>query len=120
MTPVSKTIMDGVINTVSRARNITKTVAKVIKADEKTNMCTVKYLSKDGKMLTNENVQVDLRNAQQWFPKEEELVLYETDGTNGVILSRFTEDYSTIRSETTMDSDVMADGKIGMIGGRIS
>lgn len=109
----------GVVGEVSRTSGQQRTVAVVTKADEPNNVCSIRFLDRDGKKRDIRSAQVALSN-KDWFPKEGDTVLIDVDGSrNALILQQYTEDYiKDVRNKRAIRSDIMPRGD-GTCGGMI-
>lgn len=120
MSILKNALTDNVVTPATRANMGIKTVAKVIAADESSNRCSVRYLNKDSRAVINTDVMVDLRNGQSWFPKINDLVIYDMSGSAGMVVSMYTEDYAgQVRGKKKLDNDKLADGQVSIVGGSI-
>lgn len=120
MSTLKNALTDNVVTPATRANMGTKTVAKVIAADERSNRCSVRYLNKDSRAVVNTDVMVDLRNGHNWFPKNGDLVIYDMSGSSGTIVSMYTEDYAgQVRGKKKLENDKLPDGEASVVGGSI-
>ncbi len=111
MGQLAEPLKQGTVGEAVRASNDRiSTIAVVTKTDEDNNLCSIRYVNKDGSVAEIKRAAVDLRNTD-WFPEVKEPVLVEVTGKkNALIISKYTENYNDdIRSNQKLSNDVSAD-----------
>lgn len=94
-------------------------IADVLQSDEKNNLCTVKYIDKNGILRNRDNVSVRLAGAE-WFPAEGDQVILEDHGKYAVIIGKNDSGYAAyIRSQNELKQDLYADTSSNSCGGWI-
>ena len=94
-------------------------VADVLQSDEKNNLCTIRYIDKNGLMRNRDNVPVRLAGAE-WFPAEGDKVIVEDFGKTINIIGKNDVGYaSEIRSQNELKQDAYADCGMNSCGGWI-
>lgn len=109
---LSNALKGGVVGEVARSANDSqRTIAVVTHADESNNLCSIRYVDRDGKRREIKKAMVDLKN-KHWFPKEKDPVLVDVSGSNSaLILEQYTEDYNKdIKSKEQLKNDIAPDG----------
>lgn len=95
-------------------------VALVTEADEGTNLCNVIFMNPVTATRESKNdVPVDLRNHQNWFPEKGDLVMLDNSGKSGMIVSQCIDSYTKVKAQLTLTQDILADGTTGMCDGTI-
>jgi hypothetical protein len=112
MNELRKKIEEQIVNPAGHLRRSFTIVAKVIKSDERNNLCSVSFIDKDGYKSNKDNVQVKIYNIAiiDWFPKVGELVNVEQNGDLLVVVSKYEGSYATdIRPRTEKKKDILSD-----------
>ena len=103
--------IDRLITPITQEIEAFITVAKVIKADSKNNICDIEYVDKRGKAKKRENVPLRLMGTgMEWFPVEDDLVDIEIERRSCVIVGRHIDDYNAdVRSKMKLTQDCFSD-----------
>lgn len=94
----------------------------IVKADEKSNTCSVKYKDNQGVTVTQPNVVVQLSNIGMidWFPSVNDRVhVMDKEGFIYISGPSYAQDYITVRSQIKLEEDVFTDSSNYFIGGSI-
>lgn len=103
-------------NHISRGMHV---IADVLQSDEKNNLCSVRYIDKNGILRNRDNVSVRLAGAE-WFPAEGDQVILEDHGKYAVIVGKNDSGYAAyIRSQNQLKQDMYADTTTSSCGGWI-
>jgi hypothetical protein len=120
VTGLKNILNDTLISTNNRNMSSFITVGKVMSADETSNKCTVWHKNRMGEMQATEDMVVDLRNGDQWFPNEGDVVLIDVTQMPGVILHQYTDNYAAdVRAKKKLEKDVLMDNTVSTYGGSI-
>lgn len=97
------------------------TMAKVTKADEKNNTCSIQYVDKEGTKRNRDNVTVRLYGSgTDWFPEVGEKVTIEDSDSSCVIIARCVDNYNMdVRSKMKLKMDIFSDSSGAEPGGNI-
>jgi hypothetical protein len=110
---LKRILQDRVFNPAAIARGETYTkLAKVIKADEENNTCTIEYKDKDAMIQQVDSVHVKIYNIafQDWFPKPGDIVEIEESGGIPVITGLPGYAYNAnIRIQNELLEDIYSD-----------
>lgn len=96
---LKQSLQDRIVNPVARGNWVAVSTAVVKTADEKNNLCSIKYVDKDGRMGNKDNVEVRLTGTDSWFPKIGDRVTIEDRGSMVVILGPAVKNYSSEERE---------------------
>lgn len=121
MSNLKQLLQDRVMNPADHSRGSITTVGQVTKADEINNMCSMKYIDKDGFKRNKDNVTVRLYgNGGDWFPAVDDYVVVEDGGDTCVIVARHVGNYNMdVRSKLRLTQDIHSDSYGGSVGGQI-
>lgn len=97
------------------------TLAKVTKADEKNNVCSIQYTDKNGRFRNKDNVSVRLYGSgTDWFPSVGDFVTVEDSNSGTVIIARHVQNYNMdVRSKMQLSKDIYSDSSGAEPGGTI-
>lgn len=113
-------LIRSVASPIAKDKESLTTVAYVVNSSKKTNTCTIRYTDANGTKKETPDVEIDLRNHTFWFPKQGDFVIYESNGDNGVVTSKYTENFiQDVRSTRSVKTDRTADGDSSLVGGDI-
>jgi hypothetical protein len=121
MNKLKQIIQDRIVNPADHSRGGITTIGQVTKSDEINNMCSIKYIDKDGNKRNKDNVTVRLYgNGGDWFPAEDDYAVIEDNGETVVIVARHVGNYNMdVRSKLRLTKDVHSDSFGGAVGGQI-
>jgi hypothetical protein len=121
MSKLKQILQDRVVNPANHSRGSITTIGQVTKSDEINNMCSIKYIDKDGFKRNKDNVAVRLYgNGGDWFPAEDDYVVIEDNGDTVAIVARHVGNYNMdVRSKLRLTKDVHSDSYGGAVGGQI-
>lgn len=96
-----KNTIKDLVTPESNSRSGQKTIAYVLKADEKNNLCTIKYKDVNGVFCVKDNVQVSISNADNWFPCVGDPVVVKIEDEMVLIISRIIFNYQAQKKKIT-------------------
>lgn len=97
-------------------------VGEVTLSDEKNNVCSVRYMDKDGYVSNKDNVPVRVYNQSfaDWFPAKGEQVVMTESNYQVTIVSKYEGGYGTaVRAGTEMKKDIYTSMFGGTMAGNI-
>ncbi|WP_312339235.1 hypothetical protein [Anaerospora hongkongensis] len=121
MNKLKQIIQDRIVSPADHIRGSITTIGQVMKSDEINNMCSIKYVDKDGNKRNKDNVTVRLYgNGGDWFPAMDDFVVIEDTGSTVAIVARHVDNYNMdVRSKLRLTKDIHSDSFGGAIGGQI-
>lgn len=97
--------------------NYSRSVALVLQAYEKDNVCDIKYLDAQSRIRNRERVKVKITNNDDWFPQQGDIVEIEVFQDVVIIIGSVVSDYNTqIRPKNKLKQDIYADGVDSSVG----
>lgn len=120
---IKRQIQNNIINPADQDRRGFLSTAEIIESDEKNNVCSIRYIDKDGNVSNKKNVPLRVYNTSMidWFPKKNEKVVIQDTG-NGrlIIISKECTDYSSkVRADNELKSDILSNTYSDFMGGYI-
>ena len=115
-------IKDTIKNSIvpeATANDIGNAIGIVLESNERDNQCTVMYRSKQGTFQRKNNVQVQIGNADNWFPKAGEPVHLMIDDDTVIIVSRVMSSYRAQRTQFSASKNNV-DTQGGIVGNTIA
>ena len=121
MSKLKQIIQDRIVNPADHSRGGITTIGQVTKSDEINNMCSIKYIDKDGFKRNKDNVTVRLYGSGgDWFPGIDDYVVVEDNGDTVVVVARHVGNYNMdVRSKLKLTKDIYSDSSGGAVGGQI-
>lgn len=123
MSILKKIIRDDIVNPTLQIRgSITNGLARITRADEINNICSVIYIDKDGYKSNKDNIYVKIYTPGliTWFPSVDEIVTIEEQNGDPVITGPYEGSYNiNSRSETILKEDIYSDSFSETAGGTI-
>ena len=122
MSTIKKLIQERIVNPVNHNRGVGSAIAEIMAADEKNNLCSIRYFNKDGIVMTKDNIPVQIysQGFVDWFPQKGDFVKIEEAGDHVLITAKFIGNYHTdIRARNKLTKDVCADSSDSTLGGFI-
>lgn len=122
MSTIKKLIQERIVNPVSHNRGVGAAIAEILAADEKNNLCSIRYFNKDGIVMTKDNIPVQIysQGFVDWFPQKGDFVKIEETGDHVLITAKFIGNYHTdIRARNKLTKDIHSDGSDSTLGGFI-
>ena len=100
-----------IANRSDHEREVFTSFAKVTKADEKNNTCSIQFVDKEGRKSNRDNVTVRLYGkGTDWFPEVDDVVEIEQGRDTLVIIARHVDNYEAdVRSKQEMVQDIYSD-----------
>ena len=99
-----------------------ESIAKVIKANERGNVCTVEFTNKAGRKVKEYNVPVAIynKNIIDWFPQDNDsVIITETGGGFCIKGPSMNSGYLEIRNRIQMEQDIYSESYSDFLGGYI-
>jgi hypothetical protein len=115
---IKNTIKDSVVPEAT-ANDIGNAIGIVLSSNERDNQCTVAYRSTSGTFQRRNNVEVQVSNADNWFPKAGEPVHLMIDDDTVMIVSRVITDYRAQRDKFSASKNNV-DAQGGVVGNTIA
>ena len=114
---IKNTLKDSIVPEAT-ANDIGNAVGVVLSSNERDNQCTVMYRSTNGKFKRRNNVQVQVGNADDWFPSAGETVYLMIDDDVVIIVSRVINNYRAQRDKFSASKNNV-DTQCGTVGNTI-
>lgn len=104
-------IRDKIIAPITYENEALATIAYVLRSDDKNNCCDIRYIDKQGKIITRNNVIVRLTGSgMDWFPVKGDYVTIEISRDTCVIIARSISNYNMdVRSKMELKQDIYSD-----------
>lgn len=120
MNEISKRIQN-ITEPLAERQGVTVTQGEVISANEKANMCDIKYTKRDGSLTTRRNVQIAITNngVIDWFPEVGDAVLVQDRNGTVFITGPAYSEYDSVRKKTQPKKDFVADTFGSFFGGLV-
>lgn len=99
-----------------------ESVGRVIKANERGNVCTVEFMNKEGRKVKEYNVPVSIynKNIIDWFPQENDnVIIVESSGDYSIKGPSMDKGYIDIRNSIKMEQDIYSETYSDFLGGYI-
>ncbi len=114
---IKNTLKDSIVPEAT-ANDVGNAIGVVLSSNERDNQCTVMYRSTTGTFQRRDNVQVQISNSDNWFPKAGEPVHLMIDDDTVIIVSRVISSYRAQRDQFSASKNNV-DAQGGVVGNTI-
>ena len=121
MRDIKGIIRDTIVQPGMRESLRYRTLARVVEADEKNNICAIRFRDQDGEDTFERFVPVKVdRDTAGWFPKEKDVVAIEKDKKYTVITGPSWDGYEKdVRPKNKLRQDIYPDSGFNTLSGSI-
>lgn len=115
-------LVENIVAPVASSHSAAFIRAVVLEANEKRNVCKVRYTDSEGVVLTQSNIPVVLNNVSfiDWFPKKNDSVIISLKKNEIKITGPdYEKSYGSLRSKIELSQDIHSDTSSHFLGGYI-
>lgn len=115
-------LIENIVAPVAFSHSASLLDAVVIKANEVSNTCSIKYENEEGVTVIQNNVPIQLQNVNiiDWFPNEKDHVIVNQKGNDIFIIGpSYGHNYNSVRAKLKLRQDIFSDTSSCTIGGCI-
>ena len=108
---IKQGLQNNIVNAAVRPNQEMTMMAVVTSSDDSNNICSVRYIDKNGNKKTRENVTVRLYGSgTDWFPAKGDTVILQESNDLCVIIARHVSNYNMdVRSKMELKQDIYSD-----------
>jgi hypothetical protein len=110
MATFKQKLQERIVAPAAQTARVAYEIATVTKADEKSNLCSVTFVDKDGRTSNKDNVEVMLYSSGivDWFPSVNDKVCLEGSWDSYVITRPYSSSYTSgLRTKNQLRSDTL-------------